>query len=477
MILDELLAIISNKTTALKVCADSRRVETGDIFVAVCGTRFDGHNFIEDAVKRGARYIVSQKPFKTDSAETILVDDTSIALGIIAQQSMGRPADRMTNLAVTGTNGKTTVTFLVRSVIAAAGRKCGLIGTVFNDTGGGREIRKSTMTTPDALSIAKFSAKMAEAGTEYMIIEASSHAIDQNRLAGINFSAAAFTNLSGEHLDYHKTRENYLTAKTRLFAGLDENAFAIINGDDAASKEIARHTTAQKLFYGLGSTADISASIESMDITGTLFTLSYNGRSAEVTTPLLGKYNISNHLAAAGLCIAAGLELTQIADGLSRLQRVPGRLEAVGFDGDFTVLIDYAHTDDAMKNVLSTLKPLCKGRLCVVFGCGGDRDKTKRPRMAKVAHAIADSIIITSDNPRTEEPEKIISDILTGLTANASTKVETIPDRRRAIETAIKNAEAGDIILIAGKGHEDYQIKGSEKIHFNDAETAGEFLR
>ncbi|MCD4831377.1 MAG: UDP-N-acetylmuramoyl-L-alanyl-D-glutamate--2,6-diaminopimelate ligase [Anaerohalosphaeraceae bacterium] len=476
MTLDELLGIIGNKIISSQICADSRLVVKGDVFVAIKGSQFDGYDFINDAIKNGAGYIVSKTAVKTDKVKVILTKNTSIALGLLAQKKYGSPADKMTNLAITGTNGKTTVTFLLRSVINSAGKNCGLIGTIYNDTDGGG-IEKSALTTPDAIEIAELGAKMVRAKTAYMAIEASSHAIVQNRLAGINFAAAAFTNLTGDHLDYHKTIENYLAAKTKLFAELSPQSFAILNSDDNASKTIAQQTKAKKIFYGLNSTADISASIESMDISGTVFTISYQGEKCKVKTPLLGKYNISNHLAAAGLCLATGFSLAQIAEGLSKLTKVPGRLERVDSARDFAVLIDYAHTDDALKNVLSTLKPLCKGRLCVVFGCGGDRDKTKRPRMAKVAQALADTVIVTNDNPRTEDSGDIIKDIFDGFDEPDKKSISAIPDRRNAIEYAVKNAATGDIILIAGKGHEDYQIIGREKIRFSDNETAGEFLR
>jgi UDP-N-acetylmuramoyl-L-alanyl-D-glutamate--2,6-diaminopimelate ligase len=329
---------------------------------------------------------------------------------------------------------------------------------------------------------------MLKNGAKYMVIEASSHALSQNRLAAVNFKAAAFTNLSGDHLDYHKTKEDYLAAKTRLFSTLLPDAVAVLNKQSPETESIARQTKAKILWYATDEPADIAAHIESMDISGTVFTLKYTSQSSIVRTPLLGLYNVSNCLAAAGLCLAAGLDLETIAAGLSARQTIPGRLEKLDWPGDFSVIIDYAHTDDALKNVLSTLKPLCAGKLRVVFGCGGDRDRTKRPRMAKVAEQLADFIIVTSDNPRTEKPEDIIDEIVAGFASrisfstsieNPASSIEIIiePDRKKAIALAIESAEKDDIVLIAGKGHETYQIIGKQKFDFSDKGIAQEYLK
>jgi UDP-N-acetylmuramoyl-L-alanyl-D-glutamate--2,6-diaminopimelate ligase len=332
---------------------------------------------------------------------------------------------------------------------------------------------------------------MLKNGAKYMVIEASSHALSQNRLAAVNFKAAAFTNLAGDHLDYHKTEEDYLAAKTRLFSTLSPDAVAVLNQQSPQAKSIAAQTDAKILWYAIDEQADISAHIESMDMGGTVFTLKYANQSAIVRTPLLGLYNVSNCLAAAGLCLAAGLDLETIAAGLSTLQTIPGRLEKLDWSGDFSVIIDYAHTDDALKNVLSTLKPLCSGKLRVVFGCGGDRDRTKRPRMAKVAEQLADFIIVTSDNPRTENPNDIIEEIIAGFEKGLpvrSTEVRNTqyairntriiePDRKKALKLAIETAEKDDIVLIAGKGHETYQIIGTQKFDFSDKQIAQKCLK
>jgi UDP-N-acetylmuramoyl-L-alanyl-D-glutamate--2,6-diaminopimelate ligase len=481
MTLDELLAFVSSdgRTT---VQIDSRRVRAGDVFVAIRGPNCDGHDFIGQAVAAGAKYIVCEKgrtipALCGPAGEPVLVrvENPAMAAGRLAQAARGNPGAQLTNLAVTGTNGKTTITFLVRSCVEAAGGRCGLIGTVVCDTGS--SIASSSLTTPDCLTIAAAQRQMVDAGAGYMVIEASSHALSQDRLAGVRFQAAAFTNLTGDHLDYHKTSENYLAAKTRLFAALAPEATAVLNRQVPESQSIAQATQARVCWYAVEEPADLSARIESMTVEGTRFTLEYRGRRERVQTPLLGRYNVANHLAAAGLCLGAGLDLGTTAAGLSALKGVPGRLEKVDGDGEFAVLVDYAHTDDALQNVLTTLKPLCRGRLIAVFGCGGDRDKTKRPRMAAVVERLADMAFVTSDNPRTEKPQAIIDDIMAGFRNPRAETVRVEPDRRRAIEQAVETARPGDIVLLAGKGHETYQIIGDRKFDFSDQDIARQCLR
>jgi len=492
MTFNRLLALVRSQN-APGICTDSRRVKDGDIFIAVKGTACDGHDFIGQALANGARYIVHRQHMHESTSETpckfIPVDDTSDAVATLAQAARGNPASQLTNLAVTGTNGKTTVAFLVRSCIQQAGQKCGLIGTVIYDTCSA-DNDQATLTTPDALDIAARQEEMVRNGAEFMVIEASSHALSQNRLAQIGFKAAAFTNLTGDHLDYHETTQDYLAAKTRLFSSLAPEATAVLNKQSPEAGQIAAETAARLLWYAVEEESDITAHIESMDINGTTFVIRYAGQTQQTRTTLPGLYNVSNCLAAAGLCLAAGLDLERIAAGLSTLQTTPGRLEKID-GGDFSVIIDYAHTDDALKNVLATLKPLCKGNLRVVFGCGGDRDKTKRPRMARVAEELADFVIVTSDNPRTEDANDIIHDIVTGFEKghpvqdieSRDTRYErrdTIiiePDRKRAIKLAIEAADKDDIVVIAGKGHEDYQIVGSQKFHFSDKEITQQCLR
>jgi UDP-N-acetylmuramoyl-L-alanyl-D-glutamate--2,6-diaminopimelate ligase len=476
MTFNTLLALVrSEKAPPLRT--DSRLVKNGDIFVAIKGTAYDGHEFIGQAIDNGAGYIVCEQHLEETTTDTpvkfIKVEDTSQAVAALAQAAKGDPASQLTNLAVTGTNGKTTVAFLTRSCIQQAGHKCGLIGTVVYDTCSGNS-HQASLTTPDCLDIANRQQEMVENSATFMVTEASSHALSQNRLAGIDFTAAAFTNLTGDHLDYHKTKQDYLAAKTQLFSSLSPDATAVLNKQSPESEHIADETKAKLLWYAVDEKSDLTAHIESMDINGTTFVIEYAGKKQKARTTLPGLYNVSNCLAAAGLCLAGGLDLETIAAGLAALNVTPGRLEQID-GGDFSVIIDYAHTDDALKNVLSTLKPLCKGKLRVVFGCGGDRDKTKRPRMARVAEELADCVIVTSDNPRTENPDDIIRDIIPGF-EQADTKIVE-SDRKRAIELAIESAEKDDIILIAGKGHEDYQIIGKQKFHFSDKEIAQKYLK
>jgi UDP-N-acetylmuramoyl-L-alanyl-D-glutamate--2,6-diaminopimelate ligase len=474
MTFDELLTLISSNNS-LPLCTDSRLAEAGGIFVALEGTARDGYDFINEALRKGVKYIVSQKPYRCKNAEVIVVEDSADAAAALAQARMGNPALQLTNLAVTGTNGKTTVAFFVRSCVQATGRKCGLIGTVIYDAG--LQVSQATLTTPDCLTIASQQAQMVRAGAEYMVIEASSHALSQNRLARIDFKAAAFTNLTGDHLDYHKTKEEYLAAKTKLFTALSPDATAVLNKQSPEAKQIAKATKAKILWYAVDKQADIVAYIESLDINGTVFVLEYAGERQTVRTSLPGRHNVSNALAAAGLCLAASLDLQTIDAGLSALKSVPGRLEKVDFDGSFSVFVDYAHTDDALKNVLTALRPFCSGSLIVVFGCGGDRDRTKRPRMARVTEELADVIIVTSDNPRTEKPQDIINEIVTGFKDPGSSRITVEPDRKKAIELAIKKARRNDIVLIAGKGHENYQIIGTQRFDFDDKRVALEFLK
>ena len=471
----ELLARGGAQNGALRGCSDLRMVQPGDVFVAVAGTKADGHSFIPQALAQGAKFIVTQKPFTASDASVrvVPVQDAVEALGRLAQAMYGYPNSKLTNLAVTGTNGKTTVAYLVRSVMKHAGRKCGLLGTVEYDTGS--EVTDSSLTTPDPLKIAELSRKMVDNGCEYAVMEASSHALEQKRLEGVSFTAAAFTNLTGDHLDYHRTEENYLEAKARLFEGLPVHGIAVLNQESDAARQIGEWIDRRILWYGIDCEGtDVEAKIHSMDAMGSVFSLIFNNIMEKVRTPLCGIHNIQNHLAAAGLCLAAGLDLTQVAQGLSALERVPGRLEAVRSTAadraGIRVFVDYAHTDDALVNVLSTLRTLCPGRLIAVFGCGGDRDRTKRPRMAQAVERLADEVIVTSDNPRTEDPEAIIARFWLGLFVPDAPTLHVEADRRKAIREAIRLARRGDLILVAGKGHENYQIIGKVKRHFSDYE-------
>ena len=470
----KLLSLVKNKDFKGNICADSRKVKKGDIFVAVRGTVTDGHDHIVNAIENGAEYIVCKDQCPSGKANVILVDNPSRALGQLAHAGFNDPSKKLTNLAVTGTNGKTTVAYLVRSIIEQAGKKCGLIGTIEYNTGSG--ISEALLTTPDAIQIASLTNEMVKANAEFMITEASSHALQQDRLEGIDFTAAAFTNLTGDHRDYHKTEEDYLAAKRKLFEQLGDNTTAITNKQSLFGKRIVENTKAKVLYYAVDEDADITAEVDSIDAGGCVYRLCYAGQTETVKTALLGMHNISNQLAAAGLCLAAGFDLKTVAKGIEALSIVPGRLEPVDLGQDFKVLVDYAHTDDALKNVLETVKQICKGKLIVLFGCGGDRDKSKRPRMARVAEQLADRVFVTSDNPRTEDPQEIINDIITGFKDPNPENITIQADRAKAIELAIKCANPNDIVLLAGKGHETYQIIGKTKIDFDDRKQAAKIL-
>ncbi|MHC4552250.1 MAG: UDP-N-acetylmuramoyl-L-alanyl-D-glutamate--2,6-diaminopimelate ligase [Planctomycetota bacterium] len=477
MTFTQLLATV--QAGKLPVTADSRYVQQGGVFVAVVGTRVDGHGYLKAALENGAAYLVTER--SVDDFNCIIVEDSAVALGLLAQASFGQPNSRLTNLAVTGTNGKTTVAYMVRSILEYAGHRCGMIGTIEYSTGSGTT--PAPLTTPDAVTVAAAASEMVDAGCEYMMIEASSHALSQRRLAGISFTAAAFTNLTGDHLDYHETLDDYLDAKSRLFLELPAHGMAVLNIESDEAHTIAEliEPAMRTLWYGIERDADVNAKIHLMNAAGSVFGIEFNGQNEKVTTSLPGRHNISNCLAAAGLCLSVGISLHDIACGLSSLENVPGRLESVRSEAQtergIEVYIDYAHTDDALKNVLSTLKPLCEGRLIVVFGCGGDRDRTKRPRMAQVAEQLADIVIVTSDNPRTENPDTIIDDIMQGFALIKRGQTPLIEsDRAKAIRLAVEQAQPGDMVLVAGKGHEDYQIIGAEKHHFSDFEEAQKAL-
>ena len=476
MTFTQLLAMM--QSSRLHVTADSRQVGKGDVFVAVAGTQVDGHDYIRQAQAGGARYFITERP--VEGADCVIVEDSAEALGLLAQASFGNPNSSLTNLAVTGTNGKTTVAYMVRSIIEHTGSRCGMVGTIEYSTGAGKVA--APLTTPDAVTIAKAAREMVDNGCEYMVIEASSHALSQQRLAGISFTAAAFTNLTGDHLDYHKTEDDYLEAKSRLFLELPSHGLAVLNVESDEAHTIAEliEPVKRTFWYGVERDVDVCARIHQMDASGSVFDIEFGHMRERVKTALPGRHNISNCLAAAGLCLATGIGLQDVAAGLSVLKNVPGRLEPVRCEGaearNIQVFVDYAHTDDALRNVLGTLKPLCEGRLIVLFGCGGDRDKSKRPRMARVVEALADVVVVTSDNPRTEEAQAIIDDILPGFFGKETRKICVEPDRAKAIALAIEQARPDDIVLLAGKGHEDYQIIGTEKRHFSDVEEAAKAL-
>jgi UDP-N-acetylmuramoyl-L-alanyl-D-glutamate--2,6-diaminopimelate ligase len=450
---------------------DSRLVQAGDLFVARSGTKADGQQFIKDAIARGAAAVVAAGTSSKGAVPTIGVAHPGAAASILANALHGDPGQQVKVLAVTGTNGKTTTTYIVRHILAKVSRKCGLVGTVEIDDGKTR--REAEMTTPSACDVADLLATMRDRGCRACAIETSSHALDQGRVAGVPFAGAAFTNLTGDHLDYHKTMDAYADAKAKLFASLDPAAVAVVNVDDDYADRMVRDTQARVIRFGFGKTADYRARDFAVTSQGTNFILHTPDGRAEVNMALIGKHNIENALAAAALVGETfGLSVNQIAQGLRDASGAPGRLQAVRLGQPFAVLVDYAHTDDALQNVLSALKPLTRRKLRVVFGCGGDRDRTKRPRMARTAESFADALYVTSDNPRTEDPKSILDEVVSGLSAAGRAKAVIEVDRRTAIRRSMADAQEGDVVLIAGKGHENYQILGTTKHHFDDIEEA-----
>ena len=457
------------------VCEDSRRAAEGSLFVARAGSKSDGALFLADAKARGAAAAVVRHKVKAVALPQIVVDDCNDAASILAHLLHERPGLTVKPLAVTGTNGKTTTAYLVRHLLSKLGVRCGMIGTVEIDDGKSR--REASMTTPAACDIADIFATMRDRGCRAVAMETSSHALDQGRVAGVPFVGAAFTNLTGDHLDYHKTMEQYAAAKARLFTMLDPLAVAAINADDKWSDRMIENCAARIIRFGMGKNADYRARDIEFTASGTRFMLHTPDGRCPVSMQLIGKHNVENALAAATLVGETfGASVHQLATALGDAQGAPGRLQAVRAGQPFAVLVDYAHTDDALQNVLTALRQLPHGKLRVLFGCGGDRDRTKRPRMARIAEKFADSIYVTSDNPRTEDPATILEDISGGFSENGRKRAVVEIDRRVAIERILCDAQPGDIVLLAGKGHENYQIIGSEKRHFDDVEEATAWL-
>jgi UDP-N-acetylmuramoyl-L-alanyl-D-glutamate--2,6-diaminopimelate ligase len=454
---------------------DSRQVTAGDLFVARAGAKTDGRAFLADAQQRGAIAAVVAAYDPRCSLPQIVTDDPTGAASRLAHLFFDQPSRTVRLLGVTGTNGKTTTTYLLRHILNKCHFPCGMIGTVEIDDG--RHRREAEMTTPSATQIASLIADMRDNGCRACAVEVSSHALDQGRVAGARFAAAAFTNLTRDHLDYHKTMDDYAAAKARLFEMLDGSALAVLNADDPAAKRMTRDCRGRIVRFGFTSAAEYWAEDVAVSSSGSRFLLIGPDGSCPTSMSLIGRHNIENALAAAAVAGRAfGLTVSQISAALADAAGAPGRLQPVRAGQPFAVLVDYAHTDDAMENVLTALRPLTRGKLRILFGCGGDRDKGKRPRMAAVAERLADVVYVTSDNPRTEMPLAILTDIVAGFSADFRPRAIVEPDRRSAIERILSDAQSGDVVLLAGKGHENYQIVGTVKHHFDDVEEATRVL-
>ena len=453
---------------------DSRRIEAGHLFVAIPGTQTDGHKFIPKAIEQGAVAVLCEYfPNRREPGVTyIAVDSTEDCVGEVATQFYGDPSRQLKLVGVTGTNGKTTIATLLYNMFRKFGHKCGLLSTVCNYIED--EAIAADHTTPDPIELNRLLAQMVEAGCEYAFMECSSHAIAQKRIGGLKFAGGIFTNLTRDHLDYHGTFENYRDAKKAFFDGLDKDAFAIINADDKTGAVMVQNCKAQIKTYSTRSMADFKAKIIECHFEGMY--LEINGK--EVGVQFIGKFNVSNLLAVYGTAVMLGKQPEDILLILSTLKSVSGRLEPIRSPEGYTAIVDYAHTPDALQNVLNAIHEVLdgKGFVITVCGAGGDRDKGKRPLMAQEAVKQSDRVIITSDNPRSEDPEDIINDMLEGLDAKQMRKVVSIVDRREAIRTACMMAQKGDVVLIAGKGHEDYQEIQGVKHHFDDREVVREIF-
>ena len=447
---------------------DSRRIETGHLFVAIPGTQTDGHKFIPKAIELGAAAILCEQmpEEQVEGVTYIVVESTESVVGIVATHFFGDPSRKLKLVGVTGTNGKTTIATLLYNMFRKFGHKCGLLSTVCNYIEG--EAIPADHTTPDPIELNRLLAQMVDAGCDYAFMECSSHAIAQKRIGGLKFAGGLFTNLTRDHLDYHKTVENYRNAKKAFFDGLDKDAFAITNADDKNGQYMVQNTKAQVKTYSIRSMADFKAKIIECHFEGMY--LDINGK--EVGVQFIGKFNVSNLLAVYGAANIKKKKPDDILVILSTLKSVSGRLEPIHSPEGYTAIVDYAHTPDALENVLNTINEVLngKGKVITVCGAGGNRDKGKRPIMAQTAAKLSDKVIITSDNPRFEEPQDIINDMLAGLDNKQMKKVVSIVDRKEAIRTACMMAEKGDVILIAGKGHEDYQEIKGVKHHFDDRE-------
>lgn len=462
---------------------DSRAVSAGSLFVAVKGERVDGHAYVEQAMKSGAAAVLVQTPVTAGSLPSVRVADSRKALGLLGGRFYGDPSAQLKLVGVTGTNGKTTTTYLCKALLERIGRTVGLIGTVSYQIGS--ETIAASHTTPGALELQQLLAKMVERGLNTAVMEVSSHALALDRTSGCEYDAAVFTNLTQDHLDFHRTMDEYFQAKLRLFTGMaggsKSGKRAIINMDDPRGNAIRDVCPVPVWGYAVQHRADLKAEQLRLSMAGTIFTAATPAGSFPVETRLVGEHNVSNLLGAIGVALHDGATPDQIREATAQITNVPGRFERVSAGQDFTVVVDYAHTEDALVRLLTAAQALKTHRIITVFGCGGDRDRGKRPKMGRAAVEYSDVVVLTSDNPRTEDPMAILQEVAVGvrdaLQRRSHVQYHLIQDRREAIAAAIREAQSGDMVLIAGKGHEDYQIIGAKKFHFDDREVAREAIQ
>jgi len=486
MKLGELLTVLETKTVfpldrmereVRDIAHDSRKVKPGSLFVAVRGFHSDGHRFIPQALRQGAVAVVAEETSAVHEVDTdlvIRVPDSRAALARIAVSFFGNPSHKLKLIGITGTKGKTTTSYLVKSILEAAGHTTGLIGTIEYRVGS--KVYPALNTTPESLDLQKLLAEMVDTGAGYCVMEVSSHALALGRTSGCRFETAVFTNLAQDHLDFHLDLKSYFQAKLLLFTGLASDTTAVVNVDDAISREIIRRTPALIQTFGISTPADI---FPTGRIGHSLGGLSFSAKTpqgvVDVESPLVGTHNVYNILAAIGVGMAQDFGADVIARGIRNMRAVPGRMEKVDEGQPFGVLVDYAHTEDSLIRLLEAVRKMTTGRVITVFGCGGDRDRAKRPLMGKAAAQGSDAVIITTDNPRTENPRQIIGEIEAGMPTGQD--YEVILDRTEAINAAIERARPGDVVVLAGKGHEDYQVIGEKKIPFDDREVAREAIR
>lgn len=469
--------ILNEKETLItSICIDSRKVSEGSLFIAIRGIDNDGHKYISKAIGSGACAVVYDDSeydveLSASNITAIKVENSRMAAAIIADNFYGHPSSKINLVGVTGTNGKTTIATLLYQLFTSLGYGCGLLSTIANYIE--NDVYPTVNTTSDPISINSLLAQMADRGCEYCFMEVSSHALDQERVAGLKFRGAIFTNLTHDHLDYHHTFAEYLRCKKKLFDTLPKDAFALVNTDDKNGKVMVQNTKADIRTYSLRDAADFKVKIMEKSIEGSL--LNMDGQ--DVWTRFIGTHNAHNLIAVYGAAVLLGAQKGEVLTHISGLSSVSGRLEYIKGPRDITAVVDYAHTPDALENVLKTLKDIAAGNpLVCVFGCGGDRDATKRPEMGEIAEKYADRIVITSDNPRSEDPDAIIREIKGGLTTAGRARTLCITDRKEGIRTALMTANVGSIVLVAGKGHEDYQIIKGIKHHFDDKEVIREFF-
>lgn len=476
--------VLTQDISVRHVRYDSRQVGRGDMFIAIRGTAVDGHRFILDAMQAGASVIVVDDDgavpdslFMHEGILKILVPDARIAMATISANFHGRPSERLKLIGVTGTNGKTTTTHLLKSVLEAGGEKVGLLGTIEYRIG--ERVIPATHTTPESLELNEYLAAMVAEGCTATVMEVSSHALAMHRVAGLSFHAGVFTNLTQDHLDYHITMEAYFRAKKMLFDHLGTEALAVVNSDDASGSGMLEDSSARRISYGTHAGADVRATNIRLSVRGSECTVVYAGNSMEVRSPLTGRFNVANILAAYATGVGLGIPALKVAAGIGKVTAVRGRFEPIISPAGWTAIIDYAHTPDALENCLRTIHdvlPAGNGnRVITVFGCGGNRDRGKRPIMGRIASEMSDITIVTSDNPRNEDPRVIIDEVMAG--ARREKNVTAEPDRRKAIRLGLEESHAGDVVLIAGKGHETYQVIGTTKHHFDDREEVEAFIR